>query len=112
EASDAGLSGSYRAVLAYSGGDWSTRFTSGARWVRPDGVAIAENTVAFLNGSKLPLAAINLTARGAGSSGASHPAWVGSIQYNCDDWTNPNAPIGSVYGDSNMSNRRWGPGSG
>jgi hypothetical protein len=97
EASMAGLAGTYKAALATSTGGALARFSSiGARWVRPDGVAITATTAAMFDPNLKYLdAPINVTAAGAyvvePAISEQEMAWSGPRTTpgtnTCVDWT-------------------------
>jgi hypothetical protein len=93
EAAEAGLSGSFKALLAADGYSAEDRFdTDGDVWVRPDGVAITA-TAADLFEISLFLTAINVTADASSYLGARR-AWggagsmisEGSLATTCNNW--------------------------
>jgi hypothetical protein len=92
EAADAGLTGSFRALLATSTQSAAARFDlAGPQWVRIDGVALAASAEALMAAEiEAPL---NVTASGSylsnsvwtGGGDSSAPADVGAD--TCEDWT-------------------------
>ena len=101
EATAAGLSGTFKAALATSTASALARFSStGARWVRVDGVPITATTAALFDPNLEFLdAPVNVTAAGAYVSEPSFDfqevAWVGPRAAggtnNCADWTDASA---------------------
>jgi formylglycine-generating enzyme required for sulfatase activity len=97
EASNAGLPGTYKALLAVDGSSAISRFDSSEIWVRPDGTPIVENADDLHNGLDL-LAPINVTADG---DYVIDVTWTGAEQVdatttngNCTDWS---TDVGSSY---------------
>jgi hypothetical protein len=93
EARDAGLPGSYKALLASEGASAASRFNlQGAPWVRRDGVPIVEQASDLGRGKLIaPIAAnaagaydFNLTFAWAG---AVTPADAGTAESTCASWT-------------------------
>jgi hypothetical protein len=100
EARAAGLSGSFKALLAVDGASAASRFDlRGSPWVRLDGVAIADDASAFANG-KLN-APIDVTAFGAYAVNAGW-AWTGAYTpqqvsaTTCSSWTSASADIWGI----------------
>jgi len=93
EATAAGRSGSFRALLATTSATGISRFsTSGAPWVRPDGVAIVLQAADLAHGALL--APIALTAGGTSvglwsgvRTGATTPDATGTFLDTCRDWS-------------------------
>jgi len=111
DAAVAGLPGTYRAVLATDGGSAADRFdTTGAPWVRTDGVLIAATAAAFFSANFYD-SAPNVDAAGGGYlgnyarwSGATYFTTPGTSTTTCNDWTSssstqsaPSGRIGSTY---------------
>jgi hypothetical protein len=103
EATAAKLPGTYKALLASSGTSAASRFnTSGAFWIRSDGIPLASTASAFLSGSTFDVPP-NVTADGSVYYGNS-PVWtgattvttVGSDATTCANWlsTSGTAPVG------------------
>jgi hypothetical protein len=92
EASNAGLSGTYRALLATTTANAISRVSiTGATWVRTDGIAIASSPTELMNG--LMTAPLNVSAKGIyrianALTGAADVTTLspGGAQ-NCVDWT-------------------------
>jgi hypothetical protein len=92
EATAAGRSGSFRALLATSTASAISRFsTAGTPWVRPDGVAIVAQAADLAHGALL--APISLTAGGTSvglwsgaRTGAMAPDAIGSVPSTCRNW--------------------------
>jgi hypothetical protein len=106
EASDAGLSGAFKALLADVGHSAASRFDASPGslpWVRPDGVAIAP-TAADLFSADFLDTAINQTADGqyVGNygvwGGAQYPNEAGTQETTCNNWAS----------SSNTNNGRYG----
>jgi len=104
EASEASLSGTFKALLGTVGQSAAKRFkTSDLPWVRPDGVAIAPTSEDLF--STKPLAtAINVTAdgqyiRNVGVwGGALTPDVAGTVETTCDNWTSPDQGFTGLSG--------------
>jgi len=94
EAQAAGLSGTFKALLATNSASAASRFSvSGQPWVRRDGVAIAP-TAADLFSAKFLDSAINLSADGLQYFGYDvvwNGAWIpieaGTSDTTCNNWT-------------------------
>lgn len=107
EAQQAGLSGSFKALLATEGASAASRFDlSGKTWVRPDGVAIAP-TAAELFSAEFLSTAINQSADGLQYfgdygvwTGASDPNVVGKPEWTCNNWTSSSGTDTAVGGIS------------
>jgi hypothetical protein len=90
-ATSAGLAGNFRALLATSTASASSRFSAGAPWVRPDGVAVAATDQALFD-SMLD-SAPNVGPDGAALhsslvfTGATDPRSAGTLASTCNDWT-------------------------
>jgi hypothetical protein len=83
DATAAGLPGTYKALLAHTGGTAQDRFSlTGPTWVRVDGVRIVPS--AAMLGSPL-LAPISLRANGTTS--IAELAYTGNATTSCNDWT-------------------------
>ena len=92
EATTAGLTGSFKALMATSGMPAGNRFSiAGPNWVRPDGYPIF-NDVSDIRSSNPVVAPIEVYADGTYPS-SNHFAWTGSTSPqtdptdNCVDWT-------------------------
>ena len=94
EAGNAGLPGSFKALLATDGASAASRFNlQGGPWVRPDGVAIVDKA-ADLGAGRL-IAPIDVSASGAFDfrwgawawAGASSTAAPGDAVSSCASWT-------------------------
>lgn len=93
DATAAGLSGTYKALVATDGASAASRFsTSGGPWVRVDGAILSE-TAADLFGTEPLLAAIDAEAEGGycgncrvanGADGLTTP---GTAATTCNNWT-------------------------
>ncbi|MDB4955753.1 MAG: Flagellar hook-length control protein FliK [Myxococcales bacterium] len=110
DATAAGLPGTYHALLATSTASATSRFvTTGARWVRPDGVVVVDPASTLATGAAA-LASINVTAAGSYvaqflvDTGASATNVAGTNASTCSDWTSvatnqfPSAGIGYESG--------------
>jgi hypothetical protein len=94
EAQQAGLSGSFKALLATAGASAASRFDSnGQPWVRRDGVAIAPSAAELFTSTFLNTG-INQSADGlqyfgnhAVWTGADYPTWGGTLESTCNNWT-------------------------
>lgn len=91
-ANGAGLTGTFRALLATSTDSPASRFTDGPTWVRRDGVRLAATAAEVLAGNLE--AAISVQAGGAHTTSGGHvitgstsPAVAGSTSSTCTDWT-------------------------
>ena len=113
EADTAGLSGTYKALLATNGASAASRFnTSGPPWVRPDGVAIAP-TAGELFSATLLDSAVNQSADGSqyfgnvgAWTGAENPSTAGAWATTCENWTDSSEPNG--YGGKAGFTDEWG----
>jgi len=94
EAGNAGLRGSFKALLAGDGASAASRFNlQGDPWVRPDGVAIVDKA-ADLGAGRL-IAPIDVSANGAYDFGGGAWAWAGATSTaapgdassSCASWT-------------------------
>ena len=94
DAAAAALSGTFRAMLATSTASMASRFsTTGAPWVRVDGIPlVAAATDMFAANGRL-IAALDLTSAGTfllnygGWSGSTSPQTPGTLATTCNDWT-------------------------
>jgi hypothetical protein len=110
EASAAGLTGTYKALLAPSGSTIASRFdTSGSPWTRVDGTWLAPDAGLFFQGTTFS-APPNLTADGSvyygGQNlwtGAATPSTVGTAASTCVDWSSMSGQgVAGVAGDSSV----------
>lgn len=93
EAGAAGLSGSFKALLATDGASAASRFnTNGLPWVRPDGVSIAPTAAALFSAEFLDTA-ISQSADGLQYfgyygvwTGALYPDTAGAASTTCNNW--------------------------
>ncbi len=93
DAMQAGLTGTFRALLGITGSTAISRFSlTGSVWTRVDGVALADTTTDFATGNTI--APINVTAAGAYVGPITANAWtggvpdmVGTATTTCADWT-------------------------
>jgi hypothetical protein len=99
-ASAAGLAGTFKAVLPTSTASAGSRFdTSGAPWVRPDGIRITETAAEFFT-SPLWDSAPNLAADGS-LQASNKPIWFGAtgldvvapLASTCNDWTSTTGTV-------------------
>jgi hypothetical protein len=113
EAQQAGLTGSFKALLADVGASAQSRFdTSGLPWVRVDGVAVAP-TAEGLFSSEYIESAMSLSADGQSDygnfgvwTGAVDPSTAGTADTTCNGWTDatdPNTSIGGRSGSTRQS---------
>ena len=93
EADAAGLTGSFRALLATSSASAASRFDlSGSTWVRPDGMPVLSVAADLLTVPPL-LAPINVEAGGeylgafSSLAGAASASALGTLSETCADWT-------------------------
>jgi len=100
EASNAGLSGSYRALLAGNGTTAASRFnTGGLPWRRPDGPAIAPTAAALFSAALHDVAlytAADLTAFFSNNGlwlGAGDPLTAGTSSSTCNNWTSSSSSL-------------------
>ena len=116
EATNAGLSGSFKALLPLTGTTAAARFdTTGANWVRPDGVPIAKSTTSFMDAAwQAPLAQL---ATGSYALTGFVNTWVGAAKPNgaataastCSDWsTSGTAAAYMVSPTSPGDGYQWG----
>jgi hypothetical protein len=117
EAATATLTGAntFLAAMSTTTTAAAARFsTTGAPWVRMDGVQLASTAAGFFDTTTLLLAPLNLSANGSvyqtywAWTGSATPLVVGTAANTCTDWTSTSAattPIAGVsgYTDSN----RW-----
>lgn len=90
EATDAGLTGTFKALLSPTGASAASRFAGTDPWYRMDGLALAPTASAFFSNSSLDVAP-NMTAKGAYSTGfhwggGENPTAIGTDALNCKDW--------------------------
>jgi hypothetical protein len=116
-ASVAGLSGTFKAMLATTSASIASRFTpSGVPVVRPDGVWVSPTDTEFLSASPLLLAPIMVQANG--TTYARDNAWSGTNSPNapatsdslsCNSWTTSSASVGGVSGSNSFvgNGLRW-----
>lgn len=105
QATAAGLTGTFKALLATTTATAASRFTTtAANFVRPDGVVIGPVS-AVLGGNVVLSAPINVTADAAsylgnnGSwTGATAPTSVGTAASTCANWSSNLATATGVYG--------------
>jgi len=120
EAQQAGLSGTFKALLAAEGTTAASRFDlNRTPWVRPDGVAIAP-TAADLFSAEFLDSSIAQSADGLqyfGNYGAWTGAWgptaPGTPETTCNNWTSSSDANAPVYGVSGFTyqNRFFSGGS-
>ncbi len=119
EAMDAGLDGSYRALLSTTSVSATSRFDlTKATWVRAgDGIAIVPTAADLANGNRLLLdAAPNALADGTriGSDsdriwGGSHPGALGTLGATCAEWTSAaNKGYAGFAGDTGITQHWFG----
>ncbi len=105
EASLAGLAGTFKAAVATSAASAASRFdTTGARWVRTDGVPLSATAAAlFSEGLQAPL---NVSADGAQYfnyysifMGAAGISAAGTAESTCRDWGSRSAGHSALAGD-------------
>ncbi len=96
EASLAGLSGTFRALLGSSTSTAASRFDlSGRTWVRVDGIALADTPLDFMAGNLT--APPNVTAVGTYTSGTVMTGGSpGLVSSTCSDWTDSGVGPGGV----------------
>jgi hypothetical protein len=106
EATAAGLPGTYKALLATNGNSAASRFsTSGAPWIRPDGIPLAPTASGLFAAAFLD-APPNMTANGAQRfdnqttwSGARTMTTVGTSDTTCINWqSSTSTTFGSFLG--------------
>ena len=114
EASDAGLSGSFRAFIASSSFSAVSRFdTTGPPWIRPDGVPIVARAADLGAGS--PPTGINQRADGTYQTGvmgywtgAPLPTEAAWLSRSCQDWTSMDRADRGMFGVANdTAPQRW-----
>lgn len=93
----AALPGSYRAMLATSTASMASRFsTTGAPWVRIDGIPLVAAAADMFVANGRLVAALDLTSAGTfllnygGWSGSTSPQMAGTLAKTCNDWTSTN----------------------
>jgi cysteine-rich repeat protein len=94
DAAAAALPGTYRAMLATSTASLASRFsTTGAPWVRLDGIPLVAAAADMFAANGRLVAALDLTASGSfllnygGWSGSTSPQAAGTLATTCSDWT-------------------------
>lgn len=105
EAQQAGLSGTFKALLATEGASAASRFNvSGQPWVRRDGVAIASTSTELFSADFLN-SPINQTADGLEYfggygvwGGAIDPTTAGTSETTCNNWTSSSGANTGVGG--------------
>jgi hypothetical protein len=90
EATDAGLTGTFKALLSPTGATAASRFTGTEPWYRMDGLALAPSASTFFSTSSLDVAP-NMTAKGEYITGfhwagGENPTTNGTDELNCKDW--------------------------
>jgi CUB/sushi domain-containing protein len=91
EASDAGLTGTFRALLSPTGASAASRFTGSEPWYRMDGLPLAASATAFFTNMQIDVAP-NLSAKGqylwSGFhwAGGQNLSANGTNDRNCSDW--------------------------
>jgi hypothetical protein len=114
DATAAGLPGTFKAAVATTQASAVSRFNlDGARWVRPDGVAIVAAARDLGNGMPL-LAPIALHADGTVVSASTFVAWAGASSLTdagtadstCSDWTDNTAGSKGSIGEIG-SGEQW-----
>jgi len=116
EASAAGLSGTYRALLGTSTASAASRFSAtGANWYRRDGIAVAATPTDLLQGRIL--APIAVTAAGVYINGITRTGMGGTTPSpsvtstsTCSDWTNGTSATSSIVGEASDVVRAFGTG--
>ena len=95
DADAASLPGTFLAMVATTGSSAADRFDSGAPWVRPDGVLLADTDDALFTAA-LWHAPINVhadksyfLANSYVAGGANTPTEAGTDMNNCGDWKSP-----------------------
>jgi trimeric autotransporter adhesin len=95
EATTAGLTGTYRALLAGNGTSAASRFTvtgGSAPWYRADNVQLAATAASYLAAGTIPWAALSLRADGVTQqqdlvfTGAADPSALGTAAGTCGGW--------------------------
>jgi cysteine-rich repeat protein len=98
----AGLTGTFKALLATSSSSAASRFSDGLPWVRLDGVLIVNTPSELFSGTAYLLAPLQLTADGVyrrNSGGWSGSAYISSTgTHTCNDWTSSLATDFGVSG--------------
>jgi hypothetical protein len=115
EAGDAGLTGTFKALLAPTGATAASRFTGSEPWHRMDGLALAATAEAFLTGSTFETAP-NMTAKGEYLqtetfwTGAASPTTAGADASNCNNWLSSTSTAAPSMGecDSTAARRFFG----
>jgi hypothetical protein len=113
EAQQAGLNGSFKALLAGQGASAASRFDSnGQPWVRRDGVAIAPTAAALFSEDFIETA-INQSADGLqyfGNYGAWVGAWSpttpGTPETTCNNWSSSSAADIGISGAAGFTYQR------
>jgi hypothetical protein len=86
EAQDAGLPGTFRALLADNGATAASRFNlAGGPWYRVDGVALTSDLVTLR--APINLHADGVTELGLAWTGAASPITPGDLGSTCNGWT-------------------------
>ena len=95
DAVDAGLTGTFKALLATSTASAASRFSTEGTWVRRDGIPIVARAQDLFDPEGVLLAPLQVTAFGGylgnygGWSGGADPTRAGTA--TCDDWTSSSA---------------------
>jgi hypothetical protein len=117
EASAAGLANptQFLALLSTSTASAASRFNlSGAQWVRPDGIKIADPTT-LAAGSELNSGIwqnadgtyVTGTALTYVWTGSSTPSTTGTTSETCTDWSTNSSSVNGALGLSNLANTGW-----
>jgi hypothetical protein len=118
EAGDAGLTGTFKALLAPTGATAASRFTGSEAWHRMDGLPLAATADAFLTGSTFDVAP-NMTAKGDYLqrvtiwAGAASTSTAGADAGNCNNWLSSTSTAQPSMGecDSTTARRFFGMGT-
>jgi hypothetical protein len=113
EARDAGLGGSFKALLAVTGASATGRFDlHGPRWVRPDGVPVVEKASDLAGGNLL--APIDQYASGAYDlqfnfvwAGARSQSQAGTDGDTCSSWTSAASTLRSTAASDVTTEANW-----
>jgi hypothetical protein len=113
EASAAGRSGTFRALLATTSATAISRFnTAGAPWVRPDGVAIVAQAADLAQGTLLAPIALTAAATSLGlwsgvRTGATAPDATGTIVSTCRDWASTDLSLQFLAGEPLLADSQF-----
>jgi hypothetical protein len=116
EATSAGLSGNFLAMLAGNGSTAASRFSAtGAPWYRPDNVQLSANAADLLGGTKSLWAALSTSADAKTQelylvwTGAATVATAGTAESTCAGWTSATGTASTMTYGIRMGATWFGP---